>query len=78
MDSKLAHWMVNAMSEPSPSAAPIGAASSSLSVLQKSATCATQGQKIHTTIAKKIIFPRNSTSVGFLQKRFASRRQEVP
>ena len=51
-----------------PSAAPIGAASSSKHVLRKRATCATQpkGQKLQTTIAKSLHFPRNSTmSLGF-------------
>ena len=58
--------MFIAMSQPSLSAAPIGAASSSLDVLRKRATCATRpkGQKRQSNIANTNKFPRSSTSLG--------------
>ena len=70
-DSKLAHLVFIAMSEPGPSAAPIGAASSSLNVVRKRATCATQptGQNRQTTIAKSLLFPRDRTTpLGFSKR----------
>ena len=59
------------MSEPNTSAAPIGAASSSLNVVRKRATSAKQsnGQKRQTTISKSLLVPRNSTtSLGVSKK----------
>ena len=59
------------ISEPSDGGAPIGAASSSLNVLRKRATCATQpkGQKCQIKISKILLVPHNSTtSLGFSKR----------